>query len=157
MDTADRGVNYLEHYGVKGMKWGVRRSSAELSRSNGSFKRSKPEVSEDKKTANAYQSKVHRGRPDALSNKELKKLTERMQLEQNYANLSKKQEERGKSFMQKMMDGDRALLKQGKLKDTATYKTGKFVSTAFKVGKAANNIRKQRRAWNPNSQVVTTM
>lgn len=157
MDAATRGSDFLEHYGVKGMKWGVRRSSSEISGSRGAFKRSKPDPSEDKQVANTYKAKVSKGNTDALSNKELKKLTERMQLEQTYTNLSAKQQARGKSFVQKTMDGDRALLKQGKYKETTTYQTGKFASAAFKFGKNANNMRKQRRAQNPNSQVVTRM
>lgn len=99
MDHADRGSDFLEHYGVKGMKWGVRRSPSELRRA--AFKRSTPEPSEDKQAANSFKAKVQKGNTDALSNDELRKLNERMQLEQSYSSLTAKtkQQNAGKKFV----------------------------------------------------------
>lgn len=68
---------YLTHYGIRGMKWGVRRK-----RSSG------PDPSDDKKSANAAASKVgKKGNTDALSNRELQSLVNRMNLEQQYTRL----------------------------------------------------------------------
>ena len=64
---------YLQHFGVKGMKWGVRRSS----------KATEPTV-----IVNRQSKRAHKG-DDArsLSNAELKARIERLNLEQNYNRL----------------------------------------------------------------------
>ena len=71
--------NFLEHFGIKGMKWGVR------NRSSTSKKSSTPrKVSPDFKETQALRKK----RPSELSNKELKTLNERVNLEQNFNRLN---------------------------------------------------------------------
>ena len=73
--------DFLAHYGVKGMRWGYRRQS------DGSVKPSgKTPKSEDHATSRALMKK----RPSQMTNAELKKLNERMQLEQNYSQLMAK-------------------------------------------------------------------
>lgn len=80
--------SYLAHYGIKGMKWGVRR----YQNKDGSLTAAgKKRYSEDFNTA--YNLK--RKGPDKLSNSELRKLNERMQLEQNYRKLNPTAVERG--------------------------------------------------------------
>ena len=59
----------LYHWGIKGMKWGVRKDR---------------KMSEDAATAKALKKK----KLDELSNAELKKLNERKNLEQQYKNLN---------------------------------------------------------------------
>ena len=74
--------DFLAHYGVKGMRWGYRRQS------DGSVKPSgKTPKSEDHEASRALMKK----RPSQMSNSELKKLNERMQLEQTYSQLMAKQ------------------------------------------------------------------
>lgn len=68
----------LYHYGILGMKWGVRRAQKQSGRT---AKRSKREnLSDDAKEA----SKIKRKKIGEMSNAELKKLNERMNLERNY-------------------------------------------------------------------------
>lgn len=71
--------NELYHYGVLGMKWGVRR---DRSRSSGS--RRKRSMSDDAREASAIKKK----KVSQMSNAELKKLNERSRLEQEYSRLN---------------------------------------------------------------------
>lgn len=64
----------LAHHGIKGMKWGVRRSKSELAST----------VSNDAAAANATKAKVKEHGASSLSNKELKDYLERLDLEQRY-------------------------------------------------------------------------
>jgi len=88
----------LSHYGIKGMRWGVRRSdkggSGEPSDVIIKSRPGKaPEVSgghnqppsDDAKRAAAYRQKAKASTIHSLSNQELKALVDRMNLEANYA------------------------------------------------------------------------
>lgn len=69
-------IALLEHHGIKGMHWGIRNpeSRIRLARRN-----KRPSSSDFRKTA------PHRGKPaHTLTNKQLKSVNERMNLEQNY-------------------------------------------------------------------------
>lgn len=81
-DAAVDGV--LAHYGVRGMKWGVRRSAKQLARAAAS----RESESEDYATAKAAASKP----VSALSNQEMQTLITRLNLEQQYAKLNPKHE-----------------------------------------------------------------
>lgn len=76
--STPRTDDFLAHYGVKGMKWGVRRR-----RGLGGH----VVKSEDKETADALKKR----KPATMSNAELRKLNERLQLEQTYAQLMAKE------------------------------------------------------------------
>lgn len=71
--------NELYHYGVLGMKWGVRK---DRSRSGGS--RKKRSSSQDAREASAIKKK----KLNQMSNAELRKLNERTRLEQEYSRLN---------------------------------------------------------------------
>lgn len=83
----------LYHWGIKGMKWGVRR----YQNSDGSLtSKGKKRYSED-----AYRAKkIKKKRLSQMSNAELKELNNRMQLEQNYKNLKKQKMSIGRKFVQ---------------------------------------------------------
>ena len=90
MALNDYNDDYLAHYGVLGMKWGVRKAGHPQGHQSGktSSKRKKKvsiDVSEDKKQSNVLLKK----HPDDLSNVELKRLNNRMELESNYKRLTK--------------------------------------------------------------------
>lgn len=77
----------LYHHGVKGMRWGVRRKASFRSLSSAEAKKGPREnESEDHKVAQSLKKKS----TASLSNQDLKRINERLQLEQNYANLTKK-------------------------------------------------------------------
>lgn len=72
--------NQLYHHGIKGMKWGVRRTDEQLARAIG---KKTEEIHED--YAKAHTSKSVRSMSDA----ELRARNNRLQMEQQYANLTK--------------------------------------------------------------------
>ena len=67
-------ISELEHFGVKGMRWGVRRKSGP--------------PSGDAKTADKLSQKVKAGGTKTLTNKQLKQYVERMRLEKQYKELA---------------------------------------------------------------------
>lgn len=84
--TAQELMDELEHYGVKGMKWGVRKDRS--SKSSGTKKKSaRLETREKKKKAAA--AKKAASDPKNMSNDELRRQNERMRLEQEFKRLKK--------------------------------------------------------------------
>ena len=81
----------LMHFGVKGMRWGVRNAESK--------KRIAREESEDySSTKNLRKQPV-----STLSNAELKKINERIQLEQTYKQLTAKDVSKGRSASKKLL------------------------------------------------------
>lgn len=81
----------IEHFGVKGMKWGVRKkrkSSARPHRKNAS--------DDYRRSAELSRKPMHE-----LSNKELQDLNYRYNLERQYAQYTKKPESKGRKFAKK--------------------------------------------------------
>lgn len=75
----------LYHFGIKGMKWGVRRyQNKDGTLTPAGKKRNRQNMSEDAKTA----SELKKKKVSELSNAELKKLNERKRLEQEYSKLN---------------------------------------------------------------------
>jgi hypothetical protein len=71
---------FIEHHGVKGMKWGIRTKGNRRTTSS-DFKRTAP----------------HRGKkPSELTNKQLKAVNERMNLESNYSRMNPSSIKKGK-------------------------------------------------------------
>jgi hypothetical protein len=88
----DNTSEFLAHFGVKGMKWGVRKDDALRGTS------SVHTAHEDAVKAQAAKEKVRVGGVKALSNEELQALVTRQNLEQNFARLNPKQVSAGKNF-----------------------------------------------------------
>jgi len=72
-------VSELAHYGVKGMKWGVRKTD---------ISGAPPKGSEDARAVVKYQKKASKGGTKTLSNKELQEIVQRLNLEQQYSRLN---------------------------------------------------------------------
>ncbi len=86
----------LAHFGILGMKWGVRRTDAQLGRA------SKSSSSDDYQKAQELKAKGVKN----LSTQELKDLTQRMQLEQQFSTLNPTNYKKG-------MDVAKAILATG--------------------------------------------
>lgn len=84
-------TDVLVHYGILGMKWGVRRSPGQLSRSRG-HKKSDDEH-EDYKKVHARKS------TKTMSDAELKNRINRLQMERQYKQLTSKETSAGKKFV----------------------------------------------------------
>ena len=97
----------LMHYGVPGMKWGVRRTPAQLGRKKTSSSKSlfgkkkpKPKTkSESSKEETAPKKSVKE-----MSDDELNAAIRRMQLEQTYASLSPKKVSTGKAVTKRILN-----------------------------------------------------
>lgn len=102
-------INQLYHYGILGQKWGVRRfQNKDGTRTPAGKRREKAREkafakSEDHVKSRDFKSKA----PGGLSNEELKKLNERLQLEETYKRLTAEKLEKSESFVKK------AILKGG--------------------------------------------
>jgi hypothetical protein len=92
LTIAHSADEFLAHFGVKGMKWGVRKDAALRGTS------SVHAAHEDAIKAQAAKEKVKVGGVKALSNEELQALVTRQNLEQNFARLNPKQVSAGKNF-----------------------------------------------------------
>ena len=77
--------NELIHWGVKGQKWGVRRYQNKDGSLTAAGKRRQKNWSEDAIEA----SNLKKKKLNQMSNSEIRKLNERIQLENNYNNLTK--------------------------------------------------------------------
>lgn len=90
----------LNHAGIKGMRWGIRRyqnSDGTLTDAGKKrYSKNKTPKSEDYLRAKALKKK----RLSQLSNSELKELNNRMQLESQYRNLKKQNVNAGRKFVQ---------------------------------------------------------
>lgn len=101
--------DFLAHHGVRGQKWGVRRSNASSSgtphgktsvnnHSRTGGYTSKPRMSADARNVMLAQKKIAMGGVHALNNKELQALVQRQNLEQQYRQLNPKQVSEGKKL-----------------------------------------------------------
>jgi len=94
MDDVD---TFLEHFGVRGMRWGVRKKAASGDGSVDAPARGK-QRSEDARTAGKNLQRSKKQGVGSLSNQELKSLNERMNLEANYKQLNAKQKNGARKF-----------------------------------------------------------
>lgn len=145
----------VKHYGVKGMKWGVRkrRASASSSVENEGVMIRKNEKSgkleaaggrghkpsEDALKATAYRQKAKASGTHSLTNQELKVIVDRMNLEGQYAKLlaaNPPYQHPAKKFLKDFLKDEQNTLMSGK--PTKSQKIIQFAMAQAKARKAKN-------------------
>lgn len=100
--------NELYHHGVKGMKWGVRRTPAQLGHKTSTSKKTKSGIfgfqKKKKQVKKADTSEPKKKSVKEMSDSELREAISRMQLEQQYKNLSPKHVSTGKKAVDRIIN-----------------------------------------------------
>ena len=95
------------HYGIPGMRWGIRRTEAQLSKSKKRIDRSSDTVREAKNIQdNVHKLKSSRKKQElsSMSDQELKEKVARLNLENQYRSLSSKQVSKGESYTRDILE-----------------------------------------------------
>ena len=120
---------FLEHYGKKGMRWGVRTGKSKTS-------------SDYRKTSS------HRGKkPSQLTNKQLQELNKRMNLEQNYRKMNPTKVKKGQALAKGIMASATAAASVYTLVNSppgkASVKAGKNLLRKSSAGKKLISVTKK--------------
>lgn len=143
--------NVLEHYGVKGMKWGVRRTPEQLGRARSARKarkaaakkqkeadRKRPASEDATRAAQARRIAKNAG-TSKLSNQELQHLVNRMNLERQYSSiLGDDQKSAGRKFVDSILGAEMNAIKKNQPSPTGqTVKAVRDLSRP--IGDLANS------------------
>lgn len=131
---------YLEHHGILGMKWGVRRSEAELARARGRSKRS-----EDKQEKANRKTDVKNRR--TMSDADLKKRIERLKMEREFKNLTEDDLAPGKKCVSEILSSSGKKVASIAVAGAMSYAIKALMTKEFNAKEAANYI-----AANPNKK-----
>lgn len=132
--------NTLMHYGILGMKWGVRRSEAQLARARG-----KKDPSPDKKEKTSRKKDAKNRR--TLSDADLKQKIERLKLEKQFKDLTDDDVSPGKKIATEILKTAGTKVLSGAAAGAAAYAVKVAMTKNFDIREAANYI-----ASNPNKK-----
>lgn len=97
----------LQHHGIKGMKWGVRRTPEQLQRTKSHIDTASGMVKEAKNINNSVskiRSTVKRKDLSKMSDQELRDRVNRMNLEQQFSQLSSGKVSKGESYVRNTLE-----------------------------------------------------
>ena len=123
--------NELFHYGVLGMKWGVRRTPAQLAKSNGKVKRK----SEDNAKKSDMKKAVKSRR--TLSDADLKKRIERIKMEKQLKDLTAEEISPGKKFVSEVLSSSGKKVATALVTGAVLYGTKAALTTQFDINELA--------------------
>ena len=95
MTTEELVNNFLAHYGVKGMRWGVRKKA----KFGGKTDANGPASQDHKSVSELRKKPLHQ-----LSNDDIRKLNERINLERQFKNLNPDKVQKGTKTAHRMLD-----------------------------------------------------
>lgn len=133
--------NVLTHYGILGMKWGVRRTPAQLARARGKTKESS--VDSKVKESRKADSKNRR----TLSDTELKQKIERLKMEKQFKDLTDEDVSPGKKMASDILKSAGTKVLSAAAAGAAAYAVKAAMTKQFDIKEAANYI-----ASNPNKK-----
>ena len=94
---------FLYHHGIKGMRWGVRRTEAQLARARGKVSQLEEKYQRQTgvkpKTSSDTESKPAVKKPSEMTYQELQETVNRMNLEKRYKELNPEKVSLGKRFV----------------------------------------------------------
>lgn len=126
--------NELKHHGVKGMRWGIRRSPKQLGRSSGGQKKPQPQQQQAPKSS----SRPGQSRGRRLTDQEMRDAINHIKLEREYAQLMRPRKSKGRQFVEDV------LANAGK--QVATTYTAKFMGSG--IDKLLNlGSAKKEKSW----------
>lgn len=94
---SDNDLIYLEHFGVKGMKWGVRKGNLSIFAKKPTGP--KEPASEDAVRARSHRTRGKNSGVQALSNKEIQEFIQRTNLETQYSRMTASKLKKGSNWL----------------------------------------------------------
>lgn len=139
LQMSAKGEAFLQHFGVKGMKWGVIRDHA---KSGGEFVKEAYTPSKDAINAQKYQVKAKLGGVRALNNHEMSLVIRRMELEQKYRDLYGERQltTKGARWAKKFANDVLKDAAASWLKRPGSNFSGRTSATAWRNGQVFSNV-----------------
>lgn len=125
-------VSELYHYGIKGMKWGVRRSDAQLAAARGR------KSSEDAKVVDQRKKDLSNRR--TMSTDDIKRRIERLKLEREFKQLTQKDIAPGKKMANDILKSAGNKVLSGAVAGAAAYAVKVAMTKNFDIKEAAGYI-----------------